>query len=470
MLPALLLAAATATVGATNATGVVDFARSIVDELASTPKGKLPCTPLQYLCANPDLVPLRHDGMFLEFGVFRGTTINLLASSFPTRTMHGFDSFQGLPENWTVQHTQGHFSLSGAKPRVLANVRLHAGWFNETLPRFVSSENMSRIALLHVDCDLYSSTSIVFHNLSPFIVPGTVVVFDELVGYPEYMKHEMKAFFEFVSSHGNLSYQVIGGRNFDHSGKPLALRPNTTAPASSQAVAVRIVAAGSASSSTGEEEKKVRSCHSPSREGGSETVFSPEEEAEVMVLDSDHFGSWVRCKILVAGAGQYDIEVLPTEGLMKYAGMVGRGVSSKHLRKASKGTGTSQGKQGCEGELASALNEVKYQRAQAESSEKRRADGGRKLAELQAHHNACLRKLEELESLPATAERVREVAHVGTSFPLLILVILVAAALGRASAGRGVLPGSRASDTATAMMSIALLSVTVRELLSFTTL
>lgn len=40
------------------------------------------------------------DGHYLEFGVFTGGTIRYIARRSRSRVIHGFDSFEGLPEHW----------------------------------------------------------------------------------------------------------------------------------------------------------------------------------------------------------------------------------------------------------------------------------------------------------------------------------------------------------------------------------
>ena len=39
-------------------------------------------------------------GLNLEFGVFKGVTISAVAKARPDLIFHGFDSFEGLPEDW----------------------------------------------------------------------------------------------------------------------------------------------------------------------------------------------------------------------------------------------------------------------------------------------------------------------------------------------------------------------------------
>ena len=65
------------------------------------------------------------------------------------------------------------------------------------------------IALLHVDCDLYSSTVTILNELKDNIVPGTVIVFDEYINYPGWQLDEFKAWKEHVGAYGR-EYEYIG--------------------------------------------------------------------------------------------------------------------------------------------------------------------------------------------------------------------------------------------------------------------
>ena len=53
-------------------------------------------------------------------------------------------------------------------------IRLVKGWFDEPLPRYDG-----RIALLHLDCDLYDSYRLALETLYDKVQPGGVVMFDE---------------------------------------------------------------------------------------------------------------------------------------------------------------------------------------------------------------------------------------------------------------------------------------------------
>lgn len=150
----------------------------------------------------------RLQGHVVEFGVFKGASLQQLASLTP-ETVHGFDSFQGLPEDWTYFQKKGRFSLNGAVVSLPErNVAIHPGWFDQTLPGWMAA-NDGVMRLIHVDCDIYSSAAYVLETLQPRIVSGTVIVFDEYLNYPGWEQHEFRAFREFIQKHG-IRYRYIG--------------------------------------------------------------------------------------------------------------------------------------------------------------------------------------------------------------------------------------------------------------------
>ena len=141
-------------------------------------------------------------GLIMEFGVASGRTINHI-STLTDQPVYGFDSFGGLPETWRTGYPAGSFEHE--LPAVNGNVELVAGLFDDTLDEFLSGHDGS-VSLLHVDCDLYSSTKTIFDKLAPRIVPGTVVVFNEYFNYPGWEQHEFRAFREFVAAY-DVSYR-----------------------------------------------------------------------------------------------------------------------------------------------------------------------------------------------------------------------------------------------------------------------
>jgi predicted O-methyltransferase YrrM len=139
-------------------------------------------------------------GLICEFGVYRGASINTLARLLPERQIFGFDSFEGLPEAWRDEYDAGAFDVNGSLPAVRSNVHLIKGWFCDSLQQFL---NLHRepMALVHIDCDLYTSTRTVLPALAERIQVGTVLLFDEYFNYPGWQQHEHKAFCELRRGH-----------------------------------------------------------------------------------------------------------------------------------------------------------------------------------------------------------------------------------------------------------------------------
>jgi hypothetical protein len=149
------------------------------------------------------------DGHFLEFGVFSGGTIRHIAKRVHGKTIHGFDSFEGLPEAWAGYNLAGHaFSLKGRMPRVPSNVLLHKGWFSNTIPAWCETVS-GPVAFLHIDCDIYSSTVDIFNGLADRFQEGTFILFDEYFNYPGWQQHEYKAWQEFVKARA-IEYEYLG--------------------------------------------------------------------------------------------------------------------------------------------------------------------------------------------------------------------------------------------------------------------
>lgn len=141
------------------------------------------------------------EGTVAEFGVMDGRTLRILCEMFNRQTVHGFDSFMGLPEDWRHDRRSEEFSMGGRIPADLPeNARIWQGMFSDTIPVFASSVN-APLSLLHIDCDLYRSAREVLFGLAGHIRPGTIIVFDEYINYPGWREHEYKAFSEFCAAY-----------------------------------------------------------------------------------------------------------------------------------------------------------------------------------------------------------------------------------------------------------------------------
>ena len=174
-----------------------------------TPSTRIFSTTRQTLLAGVESA--RPDGLSLEFGVRYGISTRWLAERCDV--VHGFDSFEGLPEVWHIQ-SKGAFSTHGDRPELPPNVKLHVGWFDATIPVF-AQDYAGPVRFMNIDCDLYSSTKVVFDQLSSRIGPGTVLVFDEYIINDRWRQDEFKAFQEAVVEHGwRYEYLAFSVTNF----------------------------------------------------------------------------------------------------------------------------------------------------------------------------------------------------------------------------------------------------------------
>jgi predicted O-methyltransferase YrrM len=150
-------------------------------------------------------------GLALEFGVFRGSSLQVIAEGRGGRDVYGFDSFQGLPEDYRPHVRAGAFATDGL-PEV-AGAELVVGWFQDTLPGFLAA-HPGPVHLLHVDGDLYSSAVTVLEHVGPRLVPGSVVVFDEFFNFPGWEEHEYRAWREHLDRTGaRVAYEAYTSNN-----------------------------------------------------------------------------------------------------------------------------------------------------------------------------------------------------------------------------------------------------------------
>jgi hypothetical protein len=147
--------------------------------------------------------------LYLEFGVGGGRSMRWWSGNLsqPVAKLVGFDSFQGLPEDWSPWYPAGVFNV-GAPPQIDdSRVSFQTGWFDDTLPSFTVPDHDQLI--LNVDCDLYSSTSTVLRWAEPYLRPGTLIYFDE---FPD-RDHERKAFNELCERSSFQFKPVAAARN-----------------------------------------------------------------------------------------------------------------------------------------------------------------------------------------------------------------------------------------------------------------
>jgi O-methyltransferase len=159
-------------------------------------------------------------GDYLEFGVFRGGSFvnafqtlkrvheensadaghyrnadycGKVRAAWEGTRFFAFDSFAGLPETRGLDihsndFTGGKFSCSVED--FTRNLRGHScdldkvvivpGWFDDTCcDGTLEKHALRRASIIHIDCDLYESAKVVLKFISPLLVDGTVIIFDD---------------------------------------------------------------------------------------------------------------------------------------------------------------------------------------------------------------------------------------------------------------------------------------------------
>jgi O-methyltransferase len=149
--------------------------------------------------------------LYLEFGVASGSSFIwwMKKNTHPDSLFRGFDTFEGLPEDW-----------GGFKKGAMAFNQMEAhdgraefirGIFQESLHPFIESNKdllQRKPKIIHLDADLFSSTIFVLSQLYPYLKKGDIIFFDEF----NVANHEFLAFKIFTDSF-YMKLRAIGAVN-----------------------------------------------------------------------------------------------------------------------------------------------------------------------------------------------------------------------------------------------------------------
>ncbi len=149
------------------------------------------------------------DYLFLEFGVYKGSSIDII-SNFSK--VYGFDSFWGLPEDWKdgfLDHAKGTYSTNGAFKTNNKKVVIIKGLVEDTLKKFLKINK--KIIFIHLDLDIYSSSKFVLSNLKKYInKDGLIIHLGQIYNYTGWQIGEFKAFKEEIMQDKNLKFIFLG--------------------------------------------------------------------------------------------------------------------------------------------------------------------------------------------------------------------------------------------------------------------
>jgi len=178
--------------------------------------------PLRYLLNNNII---KKDGLWLEFGVSYGGTIDLI-SEYTNSYVYGFDTFagvdkigdwkplystindNGIPEK-VAQLDNYDYKKTGIIKSFNNNVKFIKGYFHDTLSNFLKEKN-KKISFIHIDCTFYESTKCVLNECLDYFDNEVIIIFNGFVNHPLYKQCEILSFFEFINNNNNINYEFIG--------------------------------------------------------------------------------------------------------------------------------------------------------------------------------------------------------------------------------------------------------------------
>ncbi|TYC60583.1 methyltransferase [Rhodobacterales bacterium] len=127
-------------------------------------------------------------GDLVEVGCNEGQSSALITqvmkSHGSTKTLHVYDSFEGLPSTRSEDGNSYHAGdLATTREVLIDNFRahgldlpiIHKGWFDQTLPRDLPET----ICFAHLDGDLYDSIMVSLTHVYPRLSPGAVCLVDD---------------------------------------------------------------------------------------------------------------------------------------------------------------------------------------------------------------------------------------------------------------------------------------------------
>jgi hypothetical protein len=176
-------------------------------------------------------------GDYLEFGVYQGNSLLEVhrvteEEGLPGVRIFGFDSFEGLPQEaeeegvWSAG--QYRSDLAFTRQRLTeggvdwSRTTLVPGFFCDTLtPTLVAEHSLSRVGVIMIDCDLYSSAREALEFCTPLIRDSAVVLFDDW-GSTGPEEGEQRAFSEFLASLPDLEAEPL--ESYDAAAAVFALR------------------------------------------------------------------------------------------------------------------------------------------------------------------------------------------------------------------------------------------------------
>jgi O-methyltransferase len=147
---------------------------------------------------------------YYEFGVAGGNSFRwwLNENKNQDSSFWGFDTFQGLPEDWHLfKKGDMYYDIPEIKDKRASFIK---GLFQNTFFDFLKNNppQTDVIKVIHMDADLFSSTLFILSSFAPYLKEGDIILFDEF----NVPNHEFRAWDIFTKSF-YVNYEVLGSVN-----------------------------------------------------------------------------------------------------------------------------------------------------------------------------------------------------------------------------------------------------------------
>jgi len=129
-------------------------------------------------------------GHIVEFGSYKGGmaifTAYIVNKLYPGTKVYSLDTFIGMPATDKNRdlHNKGDFSgvdyqelVEYTEDMGLSNLFFVKGLFEKTAINIL--DQVKRISLCHIDCDIYTSVSYAYETTKSYMVPRGYIVFDD---------------------------------------------------------------------------------------------------------------------------------------------------------------------------------------------------------------------------------------------------------------------------------------------------
>lgn len=176
-------------------------------------------------------------GDVIELGVFKGSsliqfaTFRELLENVNSRKIIGFDIFGEFPNDLSIESDKAFANnwnqnfqndipskqdiYNSLKLKKIENIELIQGDIMKTLDEYISSNPHTKIALLHIDVDVYEPAKLALELLFDRVVKNGVIILDdygaiegETVAVDEFIKSKDISLEKFAFSHGKPSFII----------------------------------------------------------------------------------------------------------------------------------------------------------------------------------------------------------------------------------------------------------------------